>query len=606
MKKINYLDELKKDIESEGAKNGRPEHYNFIVWFLRMYGFEDNSIDNSIVDKAGDKGNDAIFVNHVSKTILILQSKYSSNFGGKKIVKSEVLDLIDNAKKFNNKNDFKVLIKNSNVETRNLLNLAADKYNRDNYDIHLEFISTHNKLDKDETKYLTKLAEDLDRCTLFIRDIKELELLYMEYLQENTPRLGKIEIGLEDSMMLNLSNKLDKQILGGKASICLFSLADIEYAFRNYADELFNKNLRIFISDKPITNKTIKKTLSDNEESKKFILYNNGGTILCDRYEQRDNKIIMWNPQIINGCQTVTSILKEGQGAKNSYMLFKLIETKDIKLIDNITFYSNLSNKLYPRDYFSGEKNQVRLKRDFGKNYNVYFNIKRGAEYNRLKKTIQKRYKMEIKNIDLTKIILASVENPALAMSSNESVVFVLTEFKDKNKFEKSYYHKIFNANANAKSYLSKFLLFTLLEYESKKIYEKTSNKHQKSIGVIGNSDRKKILFYLLHYLCNYNYDTYSLNKQLFGLFSDKDDSMNSKDKKENLKKLNSLAKKISPIIDEFDKLVTDSMKSYPFNKTVTRFDSRLQKPGFFKKFDSANSEKIEKIIDKFFNLLIN
>src|SRR5947209_13761595 len=69
---------------------------------------------------------------------------------------------------------------------------------------------------------------------------------------------------------------------------------------------LFRKNVRDFLGDRNETNSRMMDTL--RKDSNNFWFYNNGVTILCDSATLSvESKFIhLVNPQVINGCQTVS------------------------------------------------------------------------------------------------------------------------------------------------------------------------------------------------------------------------------------------------------------------------------------------------------------
>ena len=64
---------------------------------------------------------------------------------------------------------------------------------------------------------------------------------------------------------------------------------------------LFDDNVRDF-QGVNIINKEIEATI--RQEPSKFILLNNGITIVCDEFVPNNRKLTIKNPQIVNGCQT--------------------------------------------------------------------------------------------------------------------------------------------------------------------------------------------------------------------------------------------------------------------------------------------------------------
>ena len=70
---------------------------------------------------------------------------------------------------------------------------------------------------------------------------------------------------------------------------------------------LFNDNLRDFLGLENSVNEGIKKTL-EAEHFNEFSLMNNGITVLADTNNGKGNTLVLENYQIVNGCQTVSTV----------------------------------------------------------------------------------------------------------------------------------------------------------------------------------------------------------------------------------------------------------------------------------------------------------
>lgn len=86
------------------------------------------------------------------------------------------------------------------------------------------------------------------------------------------------------------------------------SLAEIGI---KYGDRLYAKNVRLYLG-KGKVNKGMQNTLSDPNELPSFWYGHNGITIICDEVKLDSkgapSKVVLTNPQIVNGCQTVTTL----------------------------------------------------------------------------------------------------------------------------------------------------------------------------------------------------------------------------------------------------------------------------------------------------------
>ena len=110
---------------------------------------------------------------------------------------------------------------------------------------------------------------------------------------------------------------------------------------------LFYDNIRDFLGLDNDVNEKILQTLTAKEFSQ-FSLFNNGITIIAEENTGRQDKFIINNYQIVNGCQT-SNVLYEGldiPGIDNALIPIKLVITKDEALRDKIILSTNSQSKI--------------------------------------------------------------------------------------------------------------------------------------------------------------------------------------------------------------------------------------------------------------------
>ena len=167
---------------------------------------------------------------------------------------------------------------------------------------------------------------------------------------------------------------------------------------------LYHSNIRNYLNSTKI-NKGIKKTLT--EEPEYFWFYNNGVTVVCDKFETKMGNLSLTAPQIVNGCQTAKTI---GDFYKHKtrnelpsvesdgYLLVKIIKTpkKDDEkrkkvLRDTITRFTNSQNAVRGLDFYALDEFQHNLQDRFEK-LGYYYEIQRGS-FISLDKVKQSSYK---------------------------------------------------------------------------------------------------------------------------------------------------------------------------------------------------------------------
>jgi hypothetical protein len=150
----------------------------------------------------------------------------------------------------------------------------------------------------------------------------------------------------------------------------------------NYPDHLlFRKNVRDFLGKGSETNTRMKETLKNPNEQQNFWFYNNGITILCNdaTINMEDKYIHLLDPEIINGCQTVTTI-RNFKEDSTSEVLVRIVASQDQTFMDSMILYQNSSNPVLKRDLKSNDPVQVRLHHEFFKR-GWFYEIKRGQGF---------------------------------------------------------------------------------------------------------------------------------------------------------------------------------------------------------------------------------
>lgn len=147
---------------------------------------------------------------------------------------------------------------------------------------------------------------------------------------------------------------------------------------------LFNDNVRDYQGANSV-NLEIEDTI--REDPAKFILLNNGITIVCDEFIPSNRRITLKNPQIVNGCQTshVLFYAKEkGIDVSKIPLSIKVISTKDIEVTNQIVRGTNRQNIVYDEAFETTKKFHKDLEEFFnaitGDNDKIYYE-RRSKQY---------------------------------------------------------------------------------------------------------------------------------------------------------------------------------------------------------------------------------
>lgn len=153
------------------------------------------------------------------------------------------------------------------------------------------------------------------------------------------------------------------------------SVQEIHRLFNDHGDKLLERNIRRYLGlHTNRVNTAIHETLCDPQRSDKFYFYNNGITVVCDKFDynafqKSDYKVQLKNMQVINGGQTCKTIQETlngvlpgivGESAYVMVRVYQLAEThKDF--VQDITYATNSQNPVDLRDLRSNDEIQKQL-----------------------------------------------------------------------------------------------------------------------------------------------------------------------------------------------------------------------------------------------------
>lgn len=175
-------------------------------------------------------------------------------------------------------------------------------------------------------------------------------------------------------------------------SIVFARLIDfIKYMQKDPYDLLFARNIRLDLGNTQ-PNKEIKKTFKENP--REFAYSNNGITMLCEdqTYKSGTKELILVNPRVVNGSQTLHSVRDVANPSPNARVLVRIIEIPpvtepDLKskiarkkaIITKIALRSNLQNPIEKWDLVANDDFQLELYRFFRRK--GYFYERRTKEW---------------------------------------------------------------------------------------------------------------------------------------------------------------------------------------------------------------------------------
>jgi hypothetical protein len=346
----------------------------FVAWYLRNIHLRDvNQAKDEITDGPEDKQIDAIFVDDDNSTVYIIQGKF---YGADSVDAEPLREVLSS---WVNLKDLVKLQETGNDKLKWKLSEVALAFD-DEYDIAFELVTTgqltksaHNDL----AVFQKEIAESEElSANIHLIDNMELKRRYDMALEKENPVI-KHTIKLEEDKFMKM------HIAGNNVILAAVPLKEC-IKFPGIKDgTLFQKNVRQSLGLSNRVNKGIQQSIyGDNTND--FFFYHNGITAICNKLEIDKNQISCTGLSIVNGCQSLNTILSCSEKVKtidDSYVLFRFYEVSQRDRADKISVSTNSQSAVKPRDLRSNDKRVLNLKKSFEQKFpNGHLLTKRGEE----------------------------------------------------------------------------------------------------------------------------------------------------------------------------------------------------------------------------------
>ena len=342
----------------------------FVAWYLRnIHGLNTVEAKDCITDGANDKQIDAVYISNQDSTIYIIQGKFiSSEYIDAEPVREVLASwvLIQDLDQLQDSANAKLKVK------INEISVALE----DDYEICFELITTAKLSDQaqaDADAFSKKLADSEELNANFV--VVDDEMLKFKYDEA----LNKTNNYINFSFQLEDGKYFELELNGTRAVLAAIPLKDCVNIPGIKDGRLFRKNVRQSLGNSNKVNKGIARTIK--KEPGDFFFYHNGITAICSKIEIQNGQATVKDLNIVNGCQSLSTIFNCGEAAKKSYgyILFKFYEMTDSEKADKITNCTNSQSAVKARDLRSNDKIVLSIKKNYEQTYpNGYVVTKRG------------------------------------------------------------------------------------------------------------------------------------------------------------------------------------------------------------------------------------
>ena len=363
------LDDIKNDFERLDPHVSNKD-YAFLFWvLLKLYSVEEDNVLDCITEY-NDKSIDVFVHFEETKELFIIQCKHYDE--DTSVNRQMVADFLKTPLSFLEAGNYK-----RSAKLQKIFNKAKDDRE---YKIHMQFYTTNQKYSEDISVLIQSFNEEY-RDTNKHAEFFDLKDIYKKYYGESYKKTTNLQFDLKTinkGTFASIKEEygIDYKYQGYYIITPVEQIFDLLKKANDDGYQLFEENIREYLGEGGSVNSAIANTLK-SEERINFLYYNNGITLIVkktptSKLEDGRQSLTLFNPQIVNGCQTVNTIYhvledysekERNEIFKNVFVMTKLLiipteEENDKKFYHYVVKYTNKQNPI-PDKVFAASNQTV-------------------------------------------------------------------------------------------------------------------------------------------------------------------------------------------------------------------------------------------------------
>lgn len=374
----NFKNQIESDLEDiklsfkDYDKNLENKDYAFLYWvLLKIFNVDEESVLDNITEY-NDKSIDCFVHFEETKELFIIQCKHYGE--DTKVIRNMFADFLQTPLSF---------LDQGKYARSKKLQKIYDKIKKDpDYKIYLQFYTSNINQSSDIDTLNSQFNEEKRKNGLNIRckflNLKDIYEKYYGESYKNTTNLSfdlqTINKGTFASLKEEYGINYDYQ--GYYIITPVIQIYNLLKQASDVGYQLFEENIREYLGIGGTVNSAIANTLRSKERIN-FLYYNNGLTMIVKKTPKQSQGaeariLTLYNPQIVNGCQTVNTIYRvledysdaeREKDFKDVFVMTKLLiipteEEKDKNFYQDVVKYTNKQNPI-PDKIFAASNQTV-------------------------------------------------------------------------------------------------------------------------------------------------------------------------------------------------------------------------------------------------------
>ena len=370
---------------------GVKEDYFGLLYMAKEYQKSVEDIYTNVTFGGFDFGIDGYYIDSHKRNLYLYQFKWTKSHSlfensFKRLITEGIDQVFGNPKQQPRKNSLIAQLKSDLLENQSLI----DK-------VFIRFIFNGEVETAENSRYLDSLREDLEGKKYVIDEYfqnKSVNLIFQYLSNTSRRKTAPTHSKTTHRYELEFSDKISTEISSGETlTIGFFRLAEIYHIYKHMQSRLFERNIRFGLSPELAPNRSLRRSLKSILEGKdspeSFVFNHNGLTLSAESVDFPPEKIgqmVITEPRILNGAQTITSVNKFFEDNANHpnlkhadnpiekvKVLAKVITNSSKEFIVNVTICNNKQNPVRPWNLRATDDFQLKFQDKFVVDLGVYY-----------------------------------------------------------------------------------------------------------------------------------------------------------------------------------------------------------------------------------------
>lgn len=253
----------------------------------------------------------------------------------------------------------------------------------------IQFVYNGDPIRAEKSKVLDLLRENLEARKYIIDGYfgRQVDMIFQVVSNQKT--LGHPFLRKQSSVYpVAFDHSLKVASKNNELIVSLISLENLYNMYVELGEKFFEKNIRCGLNDGKMTSQEIKKSLKSilagEDPIEHFTFYHNGVALTAQELEFDSRSIIMTEPRLLNGVQTVKTIKEfidrnKKQGFKihkllrNVNVMARIVRSKDEEFLKRVTISNNRQNPIMPWNLRANDLIQLHLEERFKDELRIFY-----------------------------------------------------------------------------------------------------------------------------------------------------------------------------------------------------------------------------------------